>query len=39
MKVIGVFSSLVGLAGMAAAGWIVAKSVPDIARYLRIRRM
>jgi hypothetical protein len=39
MRTLGIFTSLVGIAGLAAAGWIAAKSAPDVARYLRIRRM
>jgi hypothetical protein len=28
-----------GSLALGAVGWIIAKSVPDISRYLRIRRM
>ena len=39
VKALGVFTLLVGAAACAVATWILADSAPDIARYLRMRRM
>jgi hypothetical protein len=39
MKALGALTMVAGSVALAAAGWIIAKSVPDISRYLRIRRM
>jgi hypothetical protein len=39
MKALGALTLVAGSVAVAAAGFLVAKSMPDIARYLRIRRM
>ena len=39
MRTLGVLALGAILGAMGVAGWVLANSIPDIGRYLRMRRM